>query len=135
MSARIVSHSWSWSHAQRSMPTSRRLPPFPRLMRIAPRSGSRSVSLSASASLIRRQARAPEDNDKAAKSRAVGIIASGARHRDDLLDGRRVWWVAQAFVARRMALMEARERGRRPAAPCAIEQWLGLHDILPSNVD
>jgi hypothetical protein len=51
------SQSLSCSHAQRSMPTSRRLPPFPRLTRIAPRTGSRSLSASARASEIRNPAR------------------------------------------------------------------------------
>jgi hypothetical protein len=44
-------------HAQRSMPTSRRLSPLPWRTTSEPWSGCRSVSLSASASLIRRPAR------------------------------------------------------------------------------
>ena len=54
---RISSHGSSWRQAQRSIPTSRRLPPLPRRTRIAPRVLSRSVSWSASASLIRSPAR------------------------------------------------------------------------------
>jgi len=43
-SPRISSQGSSWSHAQRSIPTSRRLPPFPRRTSTAPRVRSRSLS-------------------------------------------------------------------------------------------
>ena len=49
----------SCSQAQRSIPTSRRLPPLPRRTRIAPLTGSRSLSANASASrCVVRRARA-----------------------------------------------------------------------------
>jgi hypothetical protein len=51
--ARTSSHGSSCAQAQRSIPTSRRLSPLPCRMRTAPRSGSRSVSLSERASLTR----------------------------------------------------------------------------------
>jgi hypothetical protein len=56
-SRRISSHGSSCSHAQRSIPTSRRLPPFPRRTSTAPRERSRSLSWSEGASLIRSPAR------------------------------------------------------------------------------
>jgi hypothetical protein len=56
-SLRSSSHGSSWVHAHRSIPTSRRLSPLPWRTSREPRSGSRSVSFSASASLIRRPAR------------------------------------------------------------------------------
>ena len=54
---RTRSHGSSCSHAHRSMPTWRRLPPLPRRTRTLPRERSRSLSASASASLMRRPAR------------------------------------------------------------------------------
>jgi hypothetical protein len=54
---RASSHGLSCSHAYRSMPTCRRLPPLPRRTRTPPRARSRSLSASASASLMRRPAR------------------------------------------------------------------------------
>ncbi len=55
--ARASSQGSSCRHAQRSIPTSRRLPPFPRRTRTAPRALSRSLSLRSSASPIRSPAR------------------------------------------------------------------------------
>ena len=55
--ARRSSQGSSCVHAHRSMPTSRRLPPWRCRTKSAPRSGSRSVSVSASASLILNPAR------------------------------------------------------------------------------
>ena len=76
----------TWSHGsrcaqpQRSIPTSRRLSPFPCRMRTAPRSGSRSVSLSESASLIRSPARhsitiTPRNRSPSGSSPAARITA------------------------------------------------------------
>ena len=56
-STRAVSHGCSCSHAQSSMPTSRRRPPLPRRTSTEPRRGSRSASPRARASLIRNPAR------------------------------------------------------------------------------
>ena len=55
--ARIWSHGSSCSNAHPCMPTSRRFPPLPLRTSTAPRAGSRSLSVNASASLIRRPAR------------------------------------------------------------------------------
>lgn len=54
---RSSSHGLSCCHAHLSIPTSRRLPPFPRRTRMAPRDRSRSVSASARASPILSPAR------------------------------------------------------------------------------
>ena len=54
------------------------------------------------------QTRAPEHDDHAAQADPIGVIARGTHHRDDLLDGRWVWRVAETFVARGSALIKAR---------------------------
>jgi hypothetical protein len=76
------------------------------------------------------QAGTPEHNDQAADPDPIGILTGGPHHRDDLLDGGRIRWIPETLVAGRMALVKAREGGRRPAAPRAIEQLLWLHDVL-----
>ena len=92
----------SCSHAHLSIPTSRRLSPLPWRTSADPRRASRSVSASASASPIRNPAR--HSKTISARSRTPsGARARGTHHRDDLLDGRRVGWVAAALVARRAA--------------------------------
>ena len=100
----ISTQGSSWSHAQRSIPTSRRLPPFPRRINTAPRVRSRSLSWSESASLIRSPAR-----------HSSTISASGDRrrghrsphHSDDLFDRRRIGRVLLTLVSRRTASVVA----------------------------
>ena len=123
--ARSSSQGSSCSHAQRSIPTSRRFPPLPWRTRIAPATGSRSVSASASASLIRSPAR-HSTMISAAQPDPVGVIPGGAHDRDDLLDRRRVRRIAQTLVAGRAAFVEARERRRRPAPASTIQrvEWI-----------
>src|SRR5436305_11666524 len=76
----------------------------------------------------------PEHDDDAAQPKSVGAIAGRAHHRDDLLDGRRVGWIAQPFVPWRSALMESRH-GRGRAAPTgAVQRWCGMHDVLLETV-
>jgi hypothetical protein len=65
---------------------------------------------------------APEHDDDPAQPDAVGSLAGGSHHRDDLLDRRRVWRVAKPRVARCSPLVEAGGGRRRPAPAGAIEQ-------------
>jgi hypothetical protein len=60
--------------------------------------------------------RAPQHHHQPAQSPTLESVACGAHHRDDLLHGRRVSWIAQPLVARRTAGMKA-GHGRRRAAP------------------
>jgi hypothetical protein len=103
---------------------------LPRRTRIEPRRRSRSTSRSASASSIRRPARErfvdtktgpPQHDDQPAQPPAVQIIAGDAHDRDDLLDGRRIGWLAQALVARRMTSVKAGHRRRRAPTTGGIE--------------
>jgi hypothetical protein len=56
------------------------------------------------------------------------VWSPAARHDgDDLLDLRRIGWVAQALVAWSMAGVESRHRRRRSTATGTVEQKLG-HD-------
>jgi hypothetical protein len=75
------------------------------------------------------QTGAPQHNDQAPEPETVGIITGSAHHGDDLLNGWRVWRVAQPLVARRTARVKARQCGRRSAPPRAVEQRYGLHDV------
>ena len=88
--------------AQRSIPTSRRLSPLPWRTSSAPRSGSRSVSLSASASLIRSPARQSITITPRSLTPS-GLVSGRAHHGDDLLHGRRVGWIPKPLVTRREA--------------------------------
>jgi hypothetical protein len=97
------SHGASSSQAHRSIPRSRRLPPLPRHTRIAPRIGPRSLSLRASASLMRRPARhsatiSPCNLTASAASPAACITATisstvggSAGYRRPLLRGGQPW--------------------------------------------
>src|SRR3954469_7583000 len=67
------------------------------------------------------QAGAPEHHDQPAKPPAVPTVAKDAHDRDDLLDGGRVGWIAQAFVARRMTGVKARHCRRRAPTTGGIE--------------
>jgi hypothetical protein len=101
---RSSSHGMRCDHPQRSIPTSRRLSPLPWRTSRAPRSGSRSVSLSASASLIRSPARhsatiTPRSRTPSALSPAARITATisstvggSAGYRRPLLPGDTPWW-------------------------------------------
>jgi hypothetical protein len=80
------------------------------------------------------QSRAPRHDDHAARSEPVGVITGGAHHRDDLLHGARVGWIAQALVARRLPLVKARQGRGRTAATGAIQQRVGMHDALLRTV-
>jgi hypothetical protein len=70
---RTLSHGSSCCQPQASIPTSRRLPPLPLRTRTAPRDGSRSLSASASASLIR----SPERHSTTIIARNRSPIAPG----------------------------------------------------------
>jgi hypothetical protein len=110
---RAGSHGSSSCQPQSSMPISRRRPPLPRRTRIEPRRRSRSASRSASASSMRRPAR--HNTTMSPRSRRPGVqaLAGDAHDRDDLLDGGRVGWIAQSFVARRVTGVKAGHRRRR----------------------
>jgi len=54
-------------------------------------------------------------------------VAGGTHHRDDPFDLWRIGRITQILVARRMAGMKARQRGRRSTSAGTIEQHLG-HD-------
>ena len=80
------------------------------------------------------QPAAPEHDDQGAQASAVAVGAGLAHHRDDLLHGRRIGWVAQPLVARRTAGVVAGERRRRAATPGGIENSGYGHGILlPSH--
>jgi hypothetical protein len=51
---------------------------------------------------------APQHDDQPAQPPAVQTVAGDAHDRDDLLDGRRIGWIAQALVARRMTRVKPR---------------------------
>jgi hypothetical protein len=55
---------------------------------------------------------APQHDDQPAQPPAVQTIAGDAHDRDDLLNGRRVSWIAQALVARRRTGVKAGHRRR-----------------------
>ena len=83
---------------QPSIPTSRRLPPFPWRTSTAPRRASRSVSAKASDSPIRNPVR--HRTTISARRRTPSGPGPAVRHHgDDLLDGGRVCWGAPALVA------------------------------------
>ena len=135
---RISGHGSSCSHAQRSIPASRRLPPFPRRTTTAPRDLSRSLSWSARASLIRTPARQSR-TISGAESVAVGAVADCAHDGDDLFNRRWVSRVLLAFVAWVDGLGGSRAWSRvsgggrrRPAAwiPCILPWWDGLVVLL-----
>jgi hypothetical protein len=110
----------------RSIPTSRRLPPLPRRTRIAPRCRSRSLSLSARASLMR-QPGTPEHDDQPAQPHCVVVVAGSVHDGNDLFDCRRVGRIALTLVARRSALVKARQGGGRPASHAGIQLNDGWH--------
>ena len=123
------SHGSRCAHAQRSIPTSRRLSPFP--CRTSSEAAVRvKVGLVQRERLADPQPRAPQHHDDAAQSHTLGIVAGGAHDSDDLLDRRRIGRVPQPLVRGRDPLVEAgRGRGRsRPAS--AIQQRRGFHDVL-----
>jgi hypothetical protein len=68
--------------------------------------------------LLNAQPGSPQNDDQAAKSPAVRVVAGRAHHRDDLLNLRRIGRIPNALVARRTAGVRsgivAGER-RRPA--------------------
>jgi len=57
----------------------------------------------------------PQHDDQPAQPPAMQAVAGDAHDRDDLLNGARVGWIAQALVARRMTGVKAGHRRRRPS--------------------
>jgi hypothetical protein len=71
--------------------------------------------------------RAPEHDDQAAQAVAVDARTGVAHHRNDLLDSRRICWIAQTLVARWTPSVIARKR-RRGASPAGdVDQGWGGH--------
>jgi hypothetical protein len=73
---------------------------------------------------------APKHDDHAAQAEALGSLAGGAHHRDDLLHGRRIGRIPQALVARRHPAVEAGRGRRRPATAGPIQQRYRFHGVL-----
>jgi hypothetical protein len=63
----------------------------------------------------------PEHDDESAQPPAVEAVAGDAHDRDALLNGGRVGWIAQAFVARRVTGVKAGHRRRRPSTAGGIK--------------
>jgi hypothetical protein len=85
------------------------------------------IALGEGERLLDAQPGSPQDHDQAAKPAAVGPSASDTHDGDDLLDLRRISWVAQSLVAWRATRQKSRHRRRRAAPACTIELQLG-HD-------
>ena len=112
----------------RSMPAARRLPPLPGRPRVYPVLRSRSLSASASASLIRRPAR--HTTTISARTRTpVRGLAGAAHDRDDLLPRRRIGRISAALVARGTATPVTGHAGRRMGRAGGVEQ----HRTRPSR--
>ena len=95
----------SCSHPQLSIPTSRRCR-LSRRGQAQPR-GERQGRSRRARALRRSATRLATARRSAAQTPAIGPRPGGAHHRDDLLDGRRVCWVAAALVAGRAAGVKA----------------------------
>jgi hypothetical protein len=93
---------------------------LPRRTRIEPRRRSE-VGLAQRECFVDAKTGAPQHNDQPAQPPAVHAVAGDAHDRDDLLDGGRVGWVAQPFVARRMTGVKPRHRRRRPSTTGGIK--------------
>jgi hypothetical protein len=71
--------------------------------------------------LMDAQPAAPEHHDHGAQPPPVRVIAHVTHHADDLLDGRRIRWVAHPLIAGRTPGVKARERRGRTTPPSRIE--------------
>ena len=122
-------HGSTCSHAQLSIPTSRRLLPLPWRTSTAPRRASRSVSASASASASPMHKPARHSTTIRARRRvSISARARSTHHGDDFLDGGRVCWVASALVAGWTAGVIAREGdGLAPVAGGIEEDRVHQH--------
>jgi hypothetical protein len=65
--------------------------------------------------------RTPQHDDPAAKSTTVQSVVDDPHDRDDLLNGRRVGRISQAFVARGTTGVKAGHRRRRATTTSGIE--------------
>ena len=127
-STRASSQGRSCSQPHGSMPISRRRPPLPRRTRIDPRAGSRSLSASASASLILRPAR--QSTTISARVRAPKTLVAGVAHdRDDLLDAGRIGRVAHPLVAGRAPSQVAGQGGGRATPSRGVNEHSGHRDL------
>ncbi len=82
----------------------------------------------------RSAARPPQDHDQRPQPSAIGAVARGAHHRDDLLHRRRISGIAPAFVPRGATLVKARHRDRRTTTTGSVIQN-GMHGALPMGDD
>jgi hypothetical protein len=121
-----------WRRLAGAVLATARRPPFPAQTRTAPRWRSRSVSASASASLIRSPARQSRMITPR-KPHCLKPIPRGSHHRDDRLHARRVRRVPKALGARNPALVKAQQSRGRPVAPSTIQQSYGIHDVLSDD--
>ena len=126
-SARSSSQGLRWVLAQRSMPTSRRLSPLPWRINREPRLGSRSVSLSASASLIRSPARQSTTMRSGDVASQRVRDPSGSDLAIECRSGQRV-----SPRSHRVRPLAGRARGRRPRSQPVDGRppWPGTAGVL-----
>jgi hypothetical protein len=60
------------------------------------------------------QSRPPQDHDQRSQPSAIGTLARGAHHCDDVLHGRRIRTVPVALVSRGETFVKASHRDGRP---------------------
>ena len=131
---RVSSHGAICPQAQRSIPTSRRLPPLPWRTRDAT-SLSVKVTLRHRECLADAQPSTPEQHHKRPGPQSVRSLAGDAHHRHDLLHRWRVGRVAPALVARRTAAMEAGHGRGRAATARGVEPGRNSHAQQPLRLD
>src|SRR6266536_3483182 len=85
------------------------------------RAAAREVRLAQRERFVDAKTGSPQHDDQPAEPPAVQTVAGDAHDRDDLLDGGRVGWIAQALVARRMTGVKAGHRRRRPSTAGGIK--------------
>jgi hypothetical protein len=92
------------------------------------------IGLAEPEGLVDAQAGAPKHDDQSAQPRSVQAVSGVTHHRDDLLDGRRIGWIALALVARRRRACNpgifAGDR-RRPAASSSTSGMTPPHSSRP----
>ena len=120
-SSRWVSQGCSSSHAQVSMPTSRRRAALAAAdeQRAAPLI---EVGFGECEGFMEPETGSPEDHDEAAEPSAVRGVAGGAHDGDDLLDLGRVGGVALALVAWRATGVKLGRRCGRTPPTSAVKQ-------------
>ena len=132
--ARTSRYGVNWSHADRSMPTSRRRPPLPSRTVRAPRARSRSVSARSSASLTRSPAR--QSTMMSARRRAPSALLLVARMTALISStgggsaGNRRPLLLAACPRGGRAVSPANAGGRQRRAASRLKTWLLLVELL-----